>query len=254
MTALDSDAAPPLDALPGLEDSEQGPPILEGACPYPRYRCAKPIGHPGSHAKAPEDRARQANGTRKRGAPRADRPRPAGSSSAGRRRAGTSTTTVMPGLLGMAWAAIGMQVEHHAPDPIGPPVGRVMQFQYIDAGQILHRVLLGLPVYRKLNAVAGAGGGISDELAALIGGPLLAAVMATNESAKLALWPVFAELIKTSAVSIAKAQHEQLEAMTRVNEYQAEVDAMLDGMQAGLFAPGPNVDKPDKPEPGAADE
>lgn len=221
--------------------------MLDGeACPYPRFRCAKPAGHKGAHKMRPADRKRDANGTRRnpgsaRGA--SDRrARPARSSSAGRSRAG-SAPPVMAGVLSMAWAAIGMRVEQSMPEPVGPPVGRVMQFQAIDAGAILHRLLSSVPAYRKLAAVAGAGGGASDEIVALLGAPLLAAVMATNDAAKLMLWPVFADVIKASAVSIAKAQKEQLDAMVTVNEYQEQVDEMMAGMQDGLFAPGPNAEE-----------
>jgi hypothetical protein len=130
-----------------------------------------------------------------------------------------------------------MRVEQYIPEPAGPPVGRVMQFQYIDAGQALHRVLMTLPWYKRLDAVAGAGGGVSDELLALIGAPLLAGVMAVNEPARMMLWPIFAEQIKASAVSIARASEEQHDAVITVAEYQADVDEMMSTMQDALFSP-----------------
>jgi hypothetical protein len=236
--ALDTEPAPPLDGLPGLED----PPavgMLEGKCQTSQMDCHLPAGHKGRHRMAPG--TTRADKRRAAQAAKAKTPsRPRTSSAAPRPRGSTKAPpSVMPGLLGMAWAAIGYRIEQTAPEPAGPPVGRVMQFQYLDAGATLHRVLMAAPLYRRIVAVAGAGGGISDDLAALLAGPILAGVMATNDAAKLMLWPVFAEQIKASAVSIAEAQADQVAAMEAVGEYEGQVSEMLEHMQEGLFAPRP---------------
>jgi hypothetical protein len=250
MTALETEIAPQLDGLPGVGEPIDTPGMLDGRCDYARWPCAKPAGHKGNHMKDPADRSPKSGAAKRRSRSKATgvaRPSSAGKT----RRTGVTRKappSVMPGLLGMAWAAIGYRVEQQMPEPVGPPVGRVMQFQYIDAGNTLHRILLGLAVYRKIVAVAGSGGGMSDEVAALIGGPILAAVMATNEAAKMMLWPVFAEQIKASAVTIARAQAEQLEAMVTVSEYQEQVDDMLAGMQDGLFAPRPEAAEEAEPD------
>jgi hypothetical protein len=237
--ALDTDPAPVTAGLPGL-DSDAGGGMLEGKCDTTQFDCHLPAGHKGRHRMAPgttradKRRAAQAARPKTPGRPRTSSaaPRPRGAPK-------KAAPSVMPGLLGMAWAAIGYRIEQNAPEPAGPPVGRVMQFQYLDAGATLHRVLMAAPLYRRIVAVAGAGGGISDDLAALLAGPVLAAVMATNDAAKIMLWPVFAEQIKASAVSIAEAQAEQVAAMEAVGEYETQVSEMLEHMQEGLFAPRP---------------
>lgn len=141
--------------------------------------------------------------------------------------------------LGMAWARIGQLVELSGPEPAAPPVGRVMQFQAVDAGERLHRLLTRVPVYRRAMLVAG--GSITEEIAALVGPPLLAGVMASGEQAQAALWPLFASMIQTSALAMAKAQREQLAALDSVSEYSEEIAGMMAALAEQLFAPRPGA-------------
>lgn len=140
----------------------------------------------------------------------------------------------MPGVLALVWAQLGTAIEAFAPTDAAAPVGRVMQFQAIDAGVRLDRILSTIPAYKML--LAKAGGKKSEDIAALLAGPLLAGVMAVDDRAREALWPVFSQIVAASAVSVAKAQREQVEAMQQVEGYEAEVADLLNHLQATLFA------------------
>jgi hypothetical protein len=225
MSALDDVTAPPFGSPD--EPPPDLPPDPLAVCGYAGW-CVKPAGHPGPHKKDPATKARN---NRKRSRSKS----PGRASSSAGSPAGADSP--LPSVLALAWGGLGKAVEAAAPEPAGPPVGRVMQFQSIDAGYILHRALMTVPAYKRINTIAGGGSGALDELAPLLMAPLLAGVMASNETVRLLMWPTFANVIKTSAVSIARVQREQAEAIRQVSEYEAEVEGLLDGMAMGLFAP-----------------
>lgn len=223
----------PFDPPDGNPQSTDVPLFEVPTCDRVKW-CYLDAGHPGNHRKDPATKV----GHHK--AKPSQSPAPRGSRSAGKRGAGSSP---MPGLLAMAYGVAGMRIEASGPPDFGPPVGRVMQFQAFDAGQALHRILLALiPGYEKATKFTGGGGGISADIVAIVGAPLLAGLMATNDTAKHLLWPIFAEQIKASAVTIAKAQREQIDTMNTVGEYQAEVDDMMAHLEATLFEPRPDYE------------
>lgn len=141
----------------------------------------------------------------------------------------------MPAVWSFVYGTIGQAIEIQGPEPAAPPAGRVMQFQAIDAGERIHRVLGKVPVYRQATAIVG--GGILEDLAELVAAPMLVAVMASNETARETLWPILAQSLQKSAVAIAKAQKEQAASMRAVGEYQEEAEQLVGQMFSALFAP-----------------
>lgn len=187
--------------------------------------CGLPDGHEGWHRKA-------AKGAPTTGKTKADKPakpskpRPA------------KKASPAPGVLALLWAQAGSAVEMFAPEPAGPPAGRVMQFQAIDAGVRLDRLLQQVPAYKR--AMNLTGGRLTEDIVALVAAPVLAGVMASDMRARMALWPVFSSMLASSAVTIAKAQREQIEAMQQVEGYEQEVADLLDNLRHTLFGPDPD--------------
>lgn len=141
----------------------------------------------------------------------------------------------MPAAWSFLYATVGQAIESQAPEPAGPPVGRVMQFQASLAGARIHNLANKVPIYRQATALAG--GGLLDDIIELVAAPVLVGVMATSETARETLWPMLAASLQASAVEIAKMQKQQVEAMEAVGEYAAEAETIMAQMAEQLFAP-----------------
>lgn len=204
--------------------------------------CVLDAGHKGFCRLRPLDAPpARSHGTKRTGA-RAPRKPPAGSSLSGAPSA-TSTrpsrakkSEGMRPLLSFLWGGVGQLLEQYGPEPQGPPVGRLMQFQAPYAAEKLHPQLRKIPAYRALDE---ASAGVLDELGPVIMAPLLVAVMASNESARMALWPLLSAQLEVFAVAAAAEKRKAAAAMRSLDEHSEEVAAMMDGLAGVLFAPGP---------------
>ena len=240
MTALDET---PLD-LDGF--TPDPPPPDDDAfvpCSSKNDWCRLPDGHKGRCRRYPEgtsraekDRERHA---RKRSAGAGTR----SSSRAVQRPRRTSKPTLAPAVLGMAYGQIGSIIEVAAPEPAGPPIGRVMQFQAPLAGQQLDALLANLPIYKRVTRAGSSQ--LVEQIASLIAAPLLAGVMASNEAAARTLYPIFASAIRSAAVEIVKAQKQQVEAMAEIDEYSAEADELTRQFLDVMLAPREPAEAPD---------
>jgi len=214
----------------GSDEDTPTPPADQ--CPRNSW-CLKPAGHRYACQKYASKRDRErAKSSRKRSASTGSATQRSAS-----RRGRASKPSLMPAVLGLAYGRAGAAVELLGPEPAGPPVGRVMQFQSIAAGEQLDALLSNVPAYKRVTALGSSG--LMDSIASLIGAPLLAGLMATNENVARSMWPLLAASLQTSAVAMAKAQKAQLDAMEQVSEYDAEAHAMLDELFTTLFASRP---------------
>ena len=217
--------------------------VAPGKCPRHDW-CLKDPGHRGNCRRYPDGDPR----TKKAGSTSGAKPGPARKPGAAPPRRSRSRPNMLPAVWSFVYGQAGAVVEHTAPEPAGPPVGRVMQFQAPLAGARLHGLLSKLPIYQQATALAG--GGMLEDIMELIAAPLVVGVMATSEQARDYLWPILATSLQSSAVQIAKMQKEQADAMESVNEFSADAAAIMEQMAASLFAPRY---RPEPDEGGQAD-
>lgn len=216
---------PALDLITGGEDEAiTDPPAAEDftPCTSKNVWCKLPDGHKGRCMAYPDG-----NRPPKRSAG-------AGSNRAVQRSRRTSKPTMAPAVLGMAYGQIGAMIEATAPEPTGPPIGRVMQFQAPLAGQQLDALLANLPIYKRVTTMGS--NAVVEQLASLLIAPLLAGLMAANERAAMTLYPIFASAIKASAVEIVKAQKAQVAALEQIDEYTEEADELTRQFMEAMFA------------------
>lgn len=138
-------------------------------------------------------------------------------------------------MYGVAWAGAGLAIATKMPDPLGPPVGRVMQLQAGDAGPRLHR-LLGptfgkIPFIKRITANSGDLG----DLGALLLPPLLTAALALEVVPPMMFAPLLAQLLRPMAADLLKASREQAAAIGEMGEAEAEVTAAVQELMASIF-------------------
>ena len=150
----------------------------------------------------------------------------------------------MQPMLGAAWSGIGFAVENLAPEPVGPPVGRCLQFQAPYAASQLHPLLRQLPVYRRMDESVG---GSLQALAALVAPPILVGLIASNPVVMFPMVaPVLHSLLYPIALEAAKAKREQVKALEEIGEYADDANEMMQQLLDQMFArkedAGDNVD------------
>lgn len=226
--AAAEDGAPALASLPDLGQADPDPEMAPPAGPETCRRtpgCPHPNGHRGRCKSPPKAPAASRSTT-------SSRPTPSGRSRTPKKK----DEPLWPALIGMAYGYLGAGVEMLAPAPAGAPVGRVMQFQAPLAGKQIHEALSHVPVYKRVTALSG-GDSPFGELAALLAGPIIAGVMATNPAAAEMLVPLFMASLQSSAVEMAKQQRASRDALAEVNEYAAEIEVLMGHLVANLFDP-----------------
>ena len=217
--------------------------VIGAPCPRQPW-CVRGAGHPGFCGKRPKGEGRAPRPPRSRSTSR-----PAGSSSPARSSGGKRKASGLMPLLSMAWSVIGQAVEAYSPEPAGPPVGRVLQFQAPYAGQVLDKVLSEkVPAYKALDAMTG---GILDELGPILLPPVLVAVMASKPSAATALYPMLAGQLEQLAIAITAERRRVRDALAATATLDAESAQLVDELSAVLFAPRPEPKPEPEGDPGA---
>lgn len=136
---------------------------------------------------------------------------------------------------GMAWAGIGYVIANKAPEPAGPPVGRLMQLQAGDAGPRLER-LLGPYVDRIgfLKKLTSKGEDLGD-LAALILPPLLTAAISLELVPGPVIGPILGQMLRPMAAELLSQSREQAETLAAMGEAGDEVNAAIDELLGSIF-------------------
>jgi hypothetical protein len=144
----------------------------------------------------------------------------------------------------MAYARLGQVVEMMGPEPAAPPVGRVMRFQAPAAGKQLDTALRTVPAYKRITSLGAIGDNPALEaIVSLIAAPLMAGLMASNETLAQQMWPLLASALQSAAVEQAREQKRQLAAIEEISEFQEEAVAALFELNETLFAPRPDVSR-----------
>ena len=217
--------------------------IVAAPCPRQPW-CVRGAGHPGFCGKQPKGEGRAPRGPRTRTRSSSSS---SGSSSPARSSGKRKASGLMP-LLSMAWSVVGQAVEAYSPEPAGPPVGRVLQFQAPYAGQVLDKVLSErVPAYKALDAMTG---GVLDELGPIILPPLLVAVMASKPAAAPALYPMLAGQLEQLAMAITSERRRVRDALAATAQLDEESAALVQELAAVLFAPRPQAKEPGDDEGG----
>lgn len=218
-TPDDEPELPPLVAAPAL-----------GKCTRKPW-CVKGAGHKGFCGKAP---AGERNADDK---PARAKPARRASSSA---KSSKPRSSALQPFLGMAWNGLGQLLEAYAPEPAGPPIGRIMQFQSSYAANVLDETLTQhVGPYKAMNKAAG---GMLDDLGPLIMPPLLVAIMATgSDGMRMALMPVLAKNLESLALANRAEQLKLQEAMAEAGtQFDQETMDMLNGFVSMLFDTRPH--------------
>ena len=232
---------------PDPDDDGSGMPalsgVIEGQCPRKPW-CVRGAGHPGFCGKRPKGEGR---------APRTRTPRTPSTSSRARTstpaRRGSSKPSGLRPLIALAWGGIGQVVEAYAPEPSGPPVGRVMQFQAPYAAGVLDKVLMErVPAYKAIDAMTG---GILDELGPVLLPPLIVAVMASRPESQGALYPMLAGQLEQIAIAVTAERQRVRDALSQAAELDAESAQLVNELTSMLFAPRPSFD--DMPDEGGVE-
>lgn len=198
-------------------------------CPRQPW-CVRGAGHAGFCGKQPRGEGRA---PRTRTRTRTPSPR-AASSAPSRRKAKASG--LMP-ILSLAWSGLGQVVEAYSPEPAGPPVGRVLQFQAPYAATVLDKVLTDhVPAYKAIDAMTG---GILDELGPLILPPLLVAVMASRPQTAAGLYPLLAGQLEQLAIAMTAERRRVRDALQQTATLDEESAKLVEELSMVLFAPRP---------------
>jgi hypothetical protein len=139
-------------------------------------------------------------------------------------------------LLASLWLGIGQLVEMNAPEPAGPPVGRMLQFEAPYAAEQLHPHLRRLPLYRGLDEVTG---GIMDDIGPLIMAPVIVGLMATNPALGRSLEPMLRGTLEQMAVAMVTERRKVAQALRERTDLDDEIKALLVELSEGLWGPPP---------------
>ena len=236
--AADDDGQPALLELPAA-------PAGAGPCPRQPW-CVRGAGHHGFCAKVTLEEAAERKAS---GLPRKRvRPSRAKSSAGGARSAPTASRAPSAGmrpLLGMIWAGLGQLIENYAPEPAGPPVGRVIQFEAPYVSAHLHPVLRQVPIYKRMDEMTG---GLFDDLGPILLAPLIVGIMAANPAAQSVLQPMLFSQLESMAVEMAEESRRTRDKLAKKAEYDSDTQAILQALAGELFTPRPPA--ADAPEPG----
>lgn len=228
-TAGSSEAAAPdpgeLVGFPELEDELEGPDELR--CEH----CGTELVYAG---RGPKPRFCQEHKDRRN---RTDKPAAASSSSSPARKGKKDPSAAY----GIAWAGAGYLIANRLPEPVGPPVGRVMQLQAGDAGPRLHRILS--PYVDRIGFLKKLGENSKDltDAAALFLPPLLVAAVSLELVPEAVVGPLLAQVLRPMAAELVRAQREQAEHLSNLAGAEDEVNEALSELFAGIFGP-PTVD------------
>jgi len=146
----------------------------------------------------------------------------------------TPVNRIMGGLWGLAGRVLSA-------GPVAP-VGRVLQLQAPVAGAIADRIVRGTAIDRLLQPLARMSQR-GDDLAALLGPPVIVAAIARNPAAGPLLYPMLREILELWA-DIAGPEMEKMQARSRSRaERGFDVDALIEALFA---SPGPGDEVPDE--------
>ena len=228
-----------IDHDPDTLHDDDGPPDLGGLaavvgaqCPRQPW-CVRGAGHPGFCGKRPRGEGRAPRNRAKTAKTSSGRP-----ASSPARRGKAKASGLMP-ILSLAWSGIGQAVEAYSPEPAGPPVGRVLQFQAPYAATVLDKVLTDhVPAYKAIDAMTG---GILDELGPLILPPLLVAVMASRPQTAAGLYPLLAGQLEQLAIAMTAERRRVRDALSATAELDEESAQLVNELAQVLFAPRPEA-------------
>lgn len=136
---------------------------------------------------------------------------------------------------GMAWAGIGYGIQLRVPDPVGPPVGRVMQFQAADAGPRLEKLLGKLVEKVPFLKSLGKETELGRELTALFGPPLITAAIASGRIPAAAAEPIFASIMRPIIAGALEAAQSQATSISELSEADQEVMAAVGEFMRAVF-------------------
>lgn len=142
---------------------------------------------------------------------------------------------------GVAWAALGYGVQLRVPEPIGPPVGRVMQFQGPDAGPRLERLLGKLVDKMPFIKALGKETEMGRDIAALLGPPLLTAAFASGQLPAGVFEPLFAVIMRPIIAQAMEATKAQATTITEMSQADQEMLAAAGDLMRQLFTPTEEV-------------
>lgn len=217
-------AGVPLDLTKGVftDDDPAGP--AEKRCKY----CDRVI--VGRHPSADycsDDHKERAYRERKNGG----RPSSPSSAPANRKKSAAGELPVGASV----WAALGYGAQMFVAEPVGPPVGRVMQFQAADAGPRVERIGARLAKALPFISTVKKQGQFAGDVAALLAPPLLTALIATGNVPRAIAEPVFVTIMRPLIADALEKAQEQAETITAMAEAEDEVTGATRELVAAIF-------------------
>lgn len=132
------------------------------------------------------------------------------------------------------WGLGGMGIGLRMAEPIGPPVGRMMQIQAPAAGQHIANIIERTPLMKWLQPIT-ENKGLMTDIAALLLPPMMIGGMAAKPELQGLLGPFFQALMVPLAKEIIEAQRDSASALGGLSEVDEETNQMVATIMAQLF-------------------
>lgn len=137
------------------------------------------------------------------------------------------------------WGMLGYGIQLRLGEPVGPPVGRVMQFQAGDAGPRLERIGVKIGKALPFTASLSKGGQLAGDIAALLGPPLITAMIASGTIPRAVAEPLFIGIMRPLIADAMRQSAEAVETMSAMTEAEAEVIDTTRQFLAAIFGDEP---------------
>jgi len=140
------------------------------------------------------------------------------------------------------WFVAGKVVESYAPEPVGEPVGKVLQLEAGIAGPRLHKVLKKTPLYPYIMIAESQVGWIAD-VGMLVAAPLAVGFAAMNPGAARAMKPLMVGLLVPVLAEIAKNSGQQAALLESLETYDRETIELASRIIDDIVGPEPTSNK-----------
>jgi hypothetical protein len=134
------------------------------------------------------------------------------------------------------WGLGGMGIGLRVAEPVGPPVGRMMQIQAPSAGKHIANIIERTPLMQWLAPIT-ENKGLMTDIAALLLPPLMIGGMAARPELSGLLAPFFQALMVPLAKDIIQAQRDSVSALGGLEDIDEETNSMVADIMAQLFGP-----------------